>query len=345
MFRSQFFILFCLLTCFAPFAAAFQDQPASLGQFEQHSDVGTVLHPGSAAYDPATKTYTVAGSGENMWSTADDFQFIWKKASGDLSLSADVSLLGSGGDNHRKAVLMIRQSLDADSPYADAAVHGSGLTSLQFRDEKGAMTHEIESDVSAPKRLRIEKRGDRFYLWIAREGEELHFAGGSTSVALTPPFYIGIGVCAHNKDNMQKAAFSNVDLASSPETYSTVETITVASTDARVRSVSREHLGGQNWGPDAGPSHPADEKQLPNDEFDNVEPRLSPDEKQIAFLSYSKAAAAASGNFDIMLRVLTLSGNKVKILAKFFGNRESLGAQPWSPDSRQLTFTSYQRIP
>jgi hypothetical protein len=35
---------------------------------------------------------------------------------------------------------MIRQSLDADSVYADVALHGSGLTSLQFRDEKGNVT-------------------------------------------------------------------------------------------------------------------------------------------------------------------------------------------------------------
>ncbi len=39
---------------------------------------------------------------------------------------------------------MVRQSLDADSPYADIALHGSGLTSLQYRDSKGAHTHEIQ---------------------------------------------------------------------------------------------------------------------------------------------------------------------------------------------------------
>jgi hypothetical protein len=54
-------------------------------------------------------------------------------------LTADIAIPGTGGDAHRKAVLMIRQSLDADSPYADAALHGSGLTSLQSRSDKGGI--------------------------------------------------------------------------------------------------------------------------------------------------------------------------------------------------------------
>ena len=46
--------------------------------------------------------------------------------------------LGEGVDPHRKAGVIARTSLDADSPYADAAVHGDGLISLQFRRTKGA---------------------------------------------------------------------------------------------------------------------------------------------------------------------------------------------------------------
>ncbi len=46
---------------------------------------------------------------------------------------------------------MIRQSLDADSAYVDVALHGDGLTSLQFREAKGAATHEVQANVSAPE--------------------------------------------------------------------------------------------------------------------------------------------------------------------------------------------------
>lgn len=46
-----------------------------IGIFENHGDVGAVLHPGSVAFDATTRSYIVAGSGENMWSTKDAFHY------------------------------------------------------------------------------------------------------------------------------------------------------------------------------------------------------------------------------------------------------------------------------
>ena len=232
---------------------------APAGIFESHGDVGTVLHPGSVEYDAAKHSYTIAGSGENMWFGSDAFQFVWKKMSGDVTLAADISFLGRGVNEHRKAVLMIRQSFDADSLYADAALHGSGLTSLQFREEKGATTHEIQANISAPKRLRIEKRGAYFSMWLADATGEFRPAGGSTRIALKEPFYVGIGVCSHDKDVVEKAVFSNVELkttapaaaaASANALYSTLEIITVASTDRRAIYVAPERFEAPNWMPD-----------------------------------------------------------------------------------------------
>ena len=133
--------------------------PSAVGIFEDHGDVGDVLHPGSANISTDGRSYTVSGSGENMWFARDAFHFVWKRASGDVGLAADVAFRGAGTNPHRKACLMIRQSLAADSAYVDLALHGDGLTSLQFRDSKGAATHEIQANVTAPGRLRIEKRG------------------------------------------------------------------------------------------------------------------------------------------------------------------------------------------
>jgi len=227
------------------------------GIFEGHGDIGTVLHEGSVEYNSAKRSYTIAGSGENMWFGNDAFQFAWKKVSGDLTLTADISFLGKGVNEHRKAVLIIRQSLDADSAYADAALHGSGLTSLQFREEKGAATHEIQANISAPKRLRIEKRGAYFSMWLADEKGEFPLASGSTRIALKEPFYVGIGVCSHDKNVVEKAVFSNVELktaapaaAAASTLYSTLEIITVASTDRRAIYVAPERFEAPNWMPD-----------------------------------------------------------------------------------------------
>ncbi|MBZ5667043.1 MAG: hypothetical protein LAO30_20880 [Acidobacteriia bacterium] len=239
----------CLLAFDAPNLWA----SAAAGLFEDHADVGSVLHPGALVYDPAKATYTISGSGSNIWSTADAFHFVWKKVTGDVSLAADISFLGSGGNEHRKAVLIVRQSLDADSAYVDVALHGNGLTALQYRDEKGAVTQEIQSNVAGPKRLRIEKRGNFVYLFLGESGKDLRYSGASMRVPLQDTYYVGIGVCSHDKDAMAKAVFANVDLAedlppvAKTMLYSTLERVAIASTDRQVVYLAPERFEAPNW--------------------------------------------------------------------------------------------------
>jgi TolB protein len=249
-------VLFLLLLSATGLLRA-QTAPPSLGLFQNHTDIGTVLHTGSAHYDAAQHAYTLTGSGENMWFTSDAFQFAWKQVFGDITLTADIAFPERGGDPHRKAVLMIRQSLDADSPYADVALHGEGLTSLQFRDAKGSITHEIQSNLSAPHRLRIEKRGDFIYVLLASAaGEPLRPSGAAIKLTLQGSFYVGIGVCSHDKDAVEKAVFSNVDLATPaasaapPVLYSTLETVAIASIDRRVVYSAPTHFEAPNWSHD-----------------------------------------------------------------------------------------------
>jgi hypothetical protein len=227
-----------------------------LGIFEGHQDVGAVLHPGSAEFDAAKGIYTLTGSGENMWFGIDDFHFAWKKVSGDVALTASIALSGTGGNSHRKAVLMIRQSLDGNSRSADVAVHGSGLTALQFRDPAGSNTQEVESNISAPETVRIEKRGDFVYAFVTGKDGKLQPAGASIKFPLTGDFYIGIGVCAHDKDAFEKAAFSNVSLQQLPPAtgktvlVSALETVSIASTDRHVEYVAAAHFEAPNWSHD-----------------------------------------------------------------------------------------------
>ncbi len=231
-------------------------QPAAApGIFEDHTDVGTVLHPGSVVYDASKQNYTVTGSGSNMWFAADAFQFVWKKVSGDVTLTADISFANTGGNAHKKAVLIVRQSLDPDSVYADVALHGNGLASLQFRDEKGTNTREVQSNVSAPRRVRIAKRGDYVYISVAADaGGEPQVAGGWLRVPFQGTFYVGIGVCSHDPDAEEKAVFSNVDLATpasastgKPTLYSALEAAPVESGDRRVIYIAPEHFEAPNW--------------------------------------------------------------------------------------------------
>src|SRR5438067_2515889 len=239
--------LLALAICFVQLGHA-----QTLGIFTEHSDLGTVLHSGSATYDSSNKTYTLVGSGENMWATTDAFQFAWKKISGDMEISADISFLNSGGNEHKKAVLMLRQSLDADSVYADVALHGNGLTSLQYRDEKGGTTSEVESNISAPARLRITRVGRYVYISLGQQGSDLHFAAGSVPIPLDGEFYAGIGVCSHDKNATEQATFSNVAIknvtarTTQPVPYSSLESVAIETTMRHVIYVAPNRFESPN---------------------------------------------------------------------------------------------------
>jgi TolB protein len=322
----------------------------SLGIFQEHQDVGTVLHPGSVEYDSAKQTYTISGSGANMWFGEDDFHYLWTKVSGDVSLTAEIAFVGSTGNNHRKAVLMIRQSLDANSPAVDLARHGDGLTSLQYRDAPGVNTHEVESNISAPRTVRVEKRGDYFYAFVSGSDGKLQVSGAATKLVLTGPFYIGIGVCAHDKDVVEKAIFSNVKLVSLPPAagkpvlYSALETITVASTDRRVAYVAPIHLEAPNWSRDGsfflfnseGKLHrlalngnePAVINTDPQNQCNN-DHGISPDGQSMAISCQAESTHGSS------IYVVPIAGGTPRPITPYSPSYW----HGWSPDGKTLAFS------
>jgi hypothetical protein len=172
-----------------------------------------VTPPGcKAQYDPAKGEYRITGGGANIWDTTDAFYFVWKKVSGDLELTADVQFLGTSEAEHRKAVLMVRQSLEPGSAYADAASHGNGLTSLQFRGVAGEQTYQVFTQIDGPARVRIVREGSRYTMFAGKPGGELKPSGPVEYVRLTDPVYVGLGVCSHVATTLETAVFSNVKL-------------------------------------------------------------------------------------------------------------------------------------
>ena len=75
---SWLWLTLVALTLFSVLSLSQANSP-STGNFENHGDIGTVLHPGSVAYDAAKQSYTIAGSGENMWFDDDGFQFAGRR--------------------------------------------------------------------------------------------------------------------------------------------------------------------------------------------------------------------------------------------------------------------------
>ncbi len=199
-----------------------------LGIFTGQSDVGSAVVPGSASFDAATGKYTIHSAGYNVWYTRDEFRYLWKKMSGDVSLAADISYPDPAGYGDRKAVLVIRQNLDDDAKEAIVALHGAGMIQLAERPEKGVRVKDMEyrlggrglpggasPDSLVPviaRRIGIEKRGDSFALFVSIDGEPMHQFGPPIQLHLDGPFYVGIGFCSHLPDTSDTAVLSNVVL-------------------------------------------------------------------------------------------------------------------------------------
>jgi hypothetical protein len=202
-----------------------------IGIFQGQSDIGGPLVPGSASFDASTGQYTINSAGYNVWYNRDEFRYLWKKMSGDVSLAADIAFPDPNGYGDRKAFLIIRQSLDDDSKEAIVALHGAGMVHLAWRPEQNTRVKDLEFRMGGrgrpggaspdslvpvvPKRIGLEKRGDGFAIFLSLEGEPMHQFGPPITLHLDEPFYVGIGFCSHLPDKSDTAIFSNVILENS----------------------------------------------------------------------------------------------------------------------------------
>ena len=136
--------------------------------------------------------------------------------SGNLSVTASMEFLGEGAA-HRKAGIMVRQSLDPDSPYIDIVIHGNGMPGVQWRNTKGDITNafDIPFDSSAKFKLKLVRQGSTVTLWAAKQGSELKELG-HTQAQLGNPVLVGLAVCSHDANASDTVVFSDVAVEQLP---------------------------------------------------------------------------------------------------------------------------------
>lgn len=189
-------------------------QEKKLGMFSEPTDVGDPKIKGSVVYNAQTQDYTMEGSGINMWADKDQFNFLWKKIKGDFMITATVHFIGNGVNEHRKIGIMARDNLNANSRYADACVHGSILTSLQYRENDGDQTKELTLSSFHPTEIMLERKGNVFTFYAATFGET--YKSVSKEIPLNEEVYAGLFICSHDQNVKEKAVFSNVRIIIPP---------------------------------------------------------------------------------------------------------------------------------
>ncbi len=197
----------------------------TIGQFDAQTDIGGPLVPGSASFDPASNTYTINSAGYNIWYQRDEFRYLWKEMTGDVSLAASVVWPNIDDFHDRKVALVIRESLEDNSRQIMAAQHGNGMVHISWRAEKSGQMTDVEyrsarqpragtaekgPQTFHPVRIGIEKKGDSFQLWISWQGEPIHPEGAPVPFQIKGPFYVGVGFTSHLPANVLTAKVSDV---------------------------------------------------------------------------------------------------------------------------------------
>lgn len=177
-------------------------------------DIGNVGAPGSAALSGGT--FTVCGSGADIWGASDAFRFVSQPLTGDGQITARVGSL-TNTDAWAKAGVMIRESMAADSKFAMTVTTPSNGTTFQYRTStSGGATLRPGQMVGPPAWVRVSRSGDTFAGYVSTDGANWTSIG-SVDIPMSPGVYVGLGVTSHNDAATACASVDSVALgASSP---------------------------------------------------------------------------------------------------------------------------------
>jgi TolB protein len=324
------------------------------GIFKGHNDIGNVKIPGSFSYNDETQQYAISGSGQNVWFNHDDFHFAWKKIKGDFILDAQIQFKGKGTNAHRKIGWMVRHSLEANTPYADGAIHGDGLTSLQFRRSIDSNTEEIKATITGPDVIRFERKGNTYRFLAAKFGEPLQECG-KLELNLGNELYAGLFICSHEENISEEAVFSNVRITiPAKDSFvpykdyagSRMEILDVETGMRKVIYTSPETFEAPNWLKDGSSlifnmkgllyRMPLDTKipVVMNTDFAkncNNDHILSPDNKLIGI---SNQGTKTAGGGSSLIYIVPVEGGIPQLITKD-GPSYLHG---WSPDGKTLAY-------
>jgi regulation of enolase protein 1 (concanavalin A-like superfamily) len=171
------------------------------------TDIGAVGIAGSASYNAGT--FSVSGSGADIWGTADAFHFVYQSLTGDGQLVARVASI-AGGNSWTKAGVMIRETSSANAAYAQMLVSAAKGTAFQYRQTAGASALSAAGTASAaPLWIKIVRAGDTISGYQSADGSAWQ-AIGSAAFTMASSVLIGLAVTSHDNTQLATAAFDTV---------------------------------------------------------------------------------------------------------------------------------------
>jgi phosphatidylserine/phosphatidylglycerophosphate/cardiolipin synthase-like enzyme len=170
-------------------------------------DIGSVGVAGSSSYGGGT--FTVSGSGADVWGTSDAFRFTYQPLSGDGQIVARVASVAVV-NSWSKAGVMIRNSLSASSAYAFMVVSAAKGTVFQYRTGSGVSAASVTGTTAAAAYfVKIVRAGTTITGYQSPNGNSWSRIGTAT-IPMGQTVYIGLAVTGHDNTRVCTAAFDQV---------------------------------------------------------------------------------------------------------------------------------------
>lgn len=195
----------------------------------QTRDVGNPAVAGSASHN--ADTFTVAGAGADIGGSTDQFRFVYQPFEGDGAVTACVTSLDFV-DAWTKAGVMIRQDLDASSPYAFSLLSSGWGAAFHHRTATGQAASQSDPVPGVPPHcLRLVRQGSTFTAYGAMDGAAWTPMGTAT-IAMGSSVLVGLAVTSHKTTTAAEAVFERVDVGAAPPNVPPTVAITAPSTGA-----------------------------------------------------------------------------------------------------------------
>jgi regulation of enolase protein 1 (concanavalin A-like superfamily) len=174
------------------------------------ADIGSPLLSGAAA--ASAGTFTLAGTGRDIWGTSDQFQYVYRPVTGDTEIVAWIAGL-QAADGASKAGIMIRENLQGPAAHASMFVTGSNGWTFQQRFSPGAVSYSTTGSAGgAPGWVRLVREGNLFSAYQSEDGSLWTFVGSDT-IAMPATVYVGLAVTSHVVSATATATISNVAIS------------------------------------------------------------------------------------------------------------------------------------
>ncbi|MCD0470560.1 family 16 glycosylhydrolase [Flavobacterium sp. JAS] len=184
-----------------------ENPPATLPAPWVSTDLGAVTPVGEATH--ASGTFTIKGSGNDIWDTGDQFQYVNQPITGDAEIIAKVNSL-TNTNTYAKAGVMFRETLTPTSKHAMTDVSAGAGVEFLTREAVSGITTATVAAGTAPKWIRVTRAANVFTSYTSDNGSTWTQLGAPKTIAMASTVYVGMAVTSHANGTLATGVFSDV---------------------------------------------------------------------------------------------------------------------------------------